>query len=60
MQGLVAPLPVGSAERVASRWAALAVLAFGLLMLYGAGFSTLSVAHNLAHDTRHATGFPCH
>jgi len=59
MDGLVARGAVGSAERVA-RWQALAVLAFGLLMLYGVGFSTLSLAHNAAHDTRHATGFPCH
>jgi cobalt transporter subunit CbtB len=59
MQGLVSPLTVASTER-AARWPALVVLAFGLLMLYGVGFATLSVAHNAAHDTRHATGFPCH
>lgn len=59
MQDLVAPLAVASTERVA-RWPAIAVLAFGLLMVYGVGFATLSVAHNAAHDTRHATGFPCH
>ena len=59
MPGLVAPLVAGSRERLA-RWPGVAVFAFGLLMLYGVGFSTLSVAHNAAHDTRHATGFPCH
>ena len=59
MPGLVAPFVAGSRARLA-RWPGLAVLAFGVLMLYGVGFSTLSVAHNAAHDTRHATGFPCH
>jgi cobalt transporter subunit CbtB len=39
---------------------ALALLGFGAMMLYGVGFSTISAMHNAAHDTRHATGFPCH
>ena len=39
---------------------ALGVLLFGLVVLYGVGFSTQSLAHNAAHDTRHANGFPCH
>ena len=39
---------------------ALALLAFGAVMLYGVGFSTISAVHNAAHDTRHVTGFPCH
>ena len=42
------------------RLPALAVLAFGMLLLYGVGFATLPAAHNTAHDTRHANGFPCH
>ncbi|MSP02214.1 MAG: CbtB-domain containing protein [Acetobacteraceae bacterium] len=33
---------------------------FGAVMLYGVGFSTTEAVHNAAHDTRHATGFPCH
>lgn len=32
----------------------------GVLFLYGAGFVQTSVAHNAAHDMRHAQGFPCH
>ncbi len=32
----------------------------GLVMLYGVGFAPMSVAHNAAHDTRHAVAFPCH
>jgi len=39
---------------------ALALLGFGAVMLYGVGFTSVSAVHNAAHDTRHATGFPCH
>lgn len=39
---------------------ALALLVFGAVMLYGVGFSSIAAVHNAAHDTRHATGFPCH
>jgi cobalt transporter subunit CbtB len=44
----------------ARRLPALAVLLFGAVILYGVGFSSFSRAHNAAHDTRHANGFPCH
>ena len=37
-----------------------AALLLGLVMLYATGFSEASVAHNAAHDMRHATGRPCH
>ena len=37
-----------------------AALALGFVMLYAVGFSEASVAHNAAHDVRHATGRPCH
>ena len=60
MQSLVASRSVASRLDVAGRLPALAVIAFGLVLLYGVGFSTLGLAHNAAHDTRHATGFPCH
>lgn len=33
---------------------------FGLLVLFAVGFSPMEVAHNAAHDTRHALAFPCH
>ncbi len=39
---------------------ALALLGFGVVMVYGVGFSAIDAVHNAAHDTRHATGFPCH
>lgn len=37
-----------------------AALLLGLVMLYAVGFSEASVAHNAAHDVRHANGRPCH
>jgi cobalt transporter subunit CbtB len=40
--------------------AGLALLFVGLALTYTVGFSSLAVAHNTAHDTRHAIGFPCH
>jgi cobalt transporter subunit CbtB len=45
---------------IAGRMPAIALLMFGLITLYSVGFSTASVAHNATHDTRHASGFPCH
>ncbi|MGH9579422.1 MAG: CbtB domain-containing protein [Terriglobales bacterium] len=45
---------------IANPWPALGVLFFGLIVLYAVGFSTVTQAHNAAHDTRHANGFPCH
>lgn len=40
--------------------AALAVALFGAFLVFGVGFAHSNVAHNAAHDTRHAIGFPCH
>lgn len=34
--------------------------ALGVVMVYAVGFSDVSVAHNAAHDVRHANGRPCH
>ena len=45
---------------IAERLPALFVLAFGVAILYGVGFSPFMRAHNAAHDSRHANGFPCH
>jgi cobalt transporter subunit CbtB len=41
-------------------FAAMLTLAFGLLLLAGAGFAGSDFLHNAAHDTRHGLGFPCH
>ncbi|WP_395688787.1 CbtB-domain containing protein [Aestuariivirga sp.] len=38
----------------------LVLIFIGLCLVYAVGLSNLAVAHNTAHDTRHAIGFPCH
>ena len=43
-----------------AKWPAVFALAFGLLIVYGAGFASPSAIHNAVHDTRHAFGLPCH
>jgi cobalt transporter subunit CbtB len=57
-----AALPVAGTRvwTITNRLPALAVLMIGLVVLYAVGFSTVPQAHNTAHDTRHASGFPCH
>jgi len=52
--------PAIRAVTIADRWPALVIILFGLLLVYGVGFSSFPRAHNAAHDTRHANGFPCH
>ena len=32
----------------------------GAVIVFAAGFSGISEAHNAAHDMRHASAFPCH
>ncbi len=36
------------------------VALLGLMLIYGAGFSTTVQVHNAAHDGRHSASFPCH
>jgi cobalt transporter subunit CbtB len=50
--------PVTATASVLAQLAA--ALLLGLVMLYAVGFSEASVAHNAAHDVRHANGRPCH
>jgi cobalt transporter subunit CbtB len=38
----------------------IAAMAFGMLVIFAVGFLPMEVAHNAAHDTRHALAFPCH
>jgi len=40
--------------------AGLTLVFVGTIVLYTVGFSSMTFAHNTAHDTRHAIGFPCH
>jgi cobalt transporter subunit CbtB len=53
------PAVTGSAA-ISAKLPAIVLLAFGLITIYCVGFSTASAAHNATHDTRHASGFPCH
>ncbi len=47
--------------RTASGLIAIAVCAFiGVAMITIAGHVQATSLHDAAHDTRHATGFPCH
>lgn len=39
---------------------AMLAAALGLVLLYGAGFSSMEALHNATHDSRHSAGFPCH
>lgn len=44
-----------------SDFLAIATVAFlGAAILFTAGFVSSATLHAAAHDTRHATGFPCH
>jgi cobalt transporter subunit CbtB len=46
---------------LASQFAQMAgALLLGLVMVYGVEFSDAPMAHNAAHDVRHANGRPCH
>ena len=40
--------------------AGLALVFLGATLFFVVGLSDMAVAHNTAHDTRHAIGFPCH
>jgi len=35
-------------------------ITLGVALLFAVGFSPMDVAHNAAHDARHAFAFPCH
>ena len=46
---------------VSQRMAAGVICLFlGAFLVFTVGLSPMSFAHNAAHDTRHAIGFPCH
>ena len=53
-------LPLSHGVAIGSKWPALMAVALGAIIVFGVGFSSLSVAHNAAHDTRHTLVFPCH
>jgi cobalt transporter subunit CbtB len=39
---------------------ALILATLGLALVLISGFAGTPIVHNATHDTRHATGFPCH
>lgn len=39
---------------------ALFATVLGLALVFAAGFAETKTLHSTTHDTRHATGFPCH
>jgi cobalt transporter subunit CbtB len=45
---------------ISARVQILAAIMLGFAIMAGVGFSSLEVAHNAAHDTRHSFAFPCH
>ena len=51
-------IPVELSDR--RRAAGIASLIIGIFLVFGVGLSHIAAAHNAAHDTRHAIGFPCH
>ncbi|MFO1351360.1 MAG: CbtB domain-containing protein [Gammaproteobacteria bacterium] len=54
-------IPVVQESAIAiSQWPAVLAFALGALVIFGVGFSHISIAHNAAHDTRHTMVFPCH
>ena len=58
---MTARLASASTASASRRMAAgLALLFIGLTLTFAVGLSNMAVAHNAAHDTRHAIGFPCH
>lgn len=57
---LLAHAKVVLASDSRSNVAAWCAAALGLALLAVAGFAQTQVLHGAAHDTRHATGFPCH
>lgn len=39
---------------------ALSAIILGFALLLVVSFAPIAEVHNATHDTRHATGFPCH
>lgn len=50
-------IQISVSQRIA---AGLVCIFVGATLLYTVGLSDMALAHNAAHDTRHAIGFPCH
>ena len=47
-------------RRASALLAATFAAAFGVFLVFGAGFANSAALHEAAHDARHAFAFPCH
>ncbi len=50
----------GAARSTAALLPAVLALLLGAFLVIGAGFASIPIAHNAAHDARHSFAFPCH
>ena len=58
---MTARIVTSSSSSASRRLAAgFALLFIGATLTFAVGLSNMALAHNSAHDTRHAIGFPCH
>ena len=57
MTARITTVPLSISRRIA---AGACLLFVGGTLFFAVGLSGMSAAHNTAHDTRHAIGFPCH
>ena len=55
-QTKIIAVPVSTSKTLPALFAAM----LGLALVFSAGFAETKTLHNATHDTRHATGFPCH
>ncbi len=46
--------------RTGTQTAPITALVLGALLLFVSGFAGAEALHASTHDSRHATGFPCH
>jgi cobalt transporter subunit CbtB len=51
---------ISGSSLATQRISALAVVAFGILLVAGTGFVQPHAIHEGTHDTRHAFALPCH
>jgi len=52
---------IKTAAKADTSLAAIAFTAFvGISIIFMTGFASSQTIHDFEHDTRHATGFPCH
>ena len=61
MNARLSPVSATAPSRVRTLFSQVATaLVLGIVMVYGVEFSASPMAHNAAHDVRHANGRPCH